>query len=353
MHTFPLDAALERLQPVLQSPEYSERLIGAKCAGLIAGYHARWHNAPYRIDGVECVVSSDLLNPSTNRTSRTFRVAGKIDVHATEILTGRRVIFDHKTTSEDIADFNAPYWRQLVVEGQASHYILLEWQNGRKVDYAIWDVIRKPAILPRQITTKRDRDAICYSQRYCNQELSPKEIDEFAASDRETITMYTARLARECSVDRPQHYFQRRQVPRLDAEVLDYAKDLWEHAQEIILARRNNRHARNSGACMLYRSPCKFLGICSGHDHVDSSNWTRREWVHPELPAFDNGGLHVLTNSRIRTFQTCREKHYLQYELGIERVDEEERESLFFGSTLHTALEAYFLTLKTQQEKGH
>jgi CRISPR/Cas system-associated exonuclease Cas4 (RecB family) len=54
----------------------------------------------------------------------------------------------------------------------------------------------------------------------------------------------------------------------------------------------------------------------------------------------------------MRTFQTCKKKHYYTYELGVERVDEEERESIWFGNLYHEALEAFFITLKKEQQNG-
>lgn len=348
----PLEAALEALTPQFFAAETADRIIAAKCAGLMAGYHARWQNAPYRIEAVERVVSADLHNPETGRTSRTFTISGKLDVIATETATGRSVIFDHKTTSEDIADVNSPYWRQLAIEGQVTHYMLLEWLNGRKADFAVWDVVRKPGIAPK-LLSKKERESVFYSKNYFGYRLSEDDLAELAASERETPRMYAARLTDDCSSDRPERYFQRRQIPRLDAEVLEYAKELWEHSQDIILARRNNRHPRNSGACMLYKSPCKYLGICSGYDSPDSEKWQRAGWVHPELPILAGDGKDILTNSRIRCFQTCRRKHQLQYELGIERIDEEEREALVFGNSWHLAQEAYFLELKHQQERNN
>lgn len=343
----PLAAAREVLLPIMAASDESKALVAAKCIGLMAGYHARWADAPFRIDAVESVVASDLYNPETQRSSRTFSVAGKIDVHATEIATGRHVIFDHKTTSQDITDPNGPYWRQLIIEGQVSHYILLEFLNGNKIDYALWDVLRKPGISPK-LLNKTDRLSIAACKTYFrSREFN---FDAFAASERETPEMFALRLAHDCTTERPDWYFQRRQVPRLDSEIHEYAGELWDHSQDLIVARRTARWPRNSGACMSYNSPCKFLGICSGYDTADSENWTRKPWVHPELPVLNGDGKDILTNSRIRTFQTCRRKHQLQYELGIERIDEEEREALFFGSLFHSALEAYFLALKSHQE---
>jgi ATP-dependent helicase/DNAse subunit B len=92
---------------------------------------------------------------------------------------------------------------------------------------------------------------------------------------------------------------------------------------------------------MMYGSPCKFLGICSGHDTPESDNWRKLGRVHQELP-LPADGRDILTNSRIRCFQTCRRKHFYQYELGIERQDDEEKETLYFGRLWHAALEAWF-----------
>ena len=155
--------------------------------------------------------------------------------------------------------------------------------------------------------------------------------------------MYEARLIHDCTIERPERYFQRRSVPRLDSELLEYARELWEHGQEILHARNTQRHARNSGACMLYGSPCKFLGICSGRDNPESDKWRRKEQMHRELPELEGDGRDVITNSRVRCFQTCRRKHFYQYELGIERADEEEKEALVFGSVWHQAMEAWWL----------
>jgi len=244
-----------------QAPDESRALMAAKCRGLLAGYHARWADAEYLPVAVERVVQSDLWNPETGRKSRSFTVAGKIDLSAA--FRDRVVLMDHKTTSEDISDPNSPYWRQLIVEGQPSHYMLLEWLNARKADDAVWDVVRKPAISPKLLTKAEARSA-AVTHEYFGRHIADESILALnVEKPRETLEMYEARLAHDCTLARPEWYFQRRSIPRLDAELHEYAVELWEHGQEILHARNTGRHARNSGACMLYGGPCKFLGICS------------------------------------------------------------------------------------------
>jgi hypothetical protein len=336
-------------------PTDAAELIAAKCRGLLHGYDARWRESAYVPVNVERLVTSIFVNPETRASSRTFSLAGKIDVLASH--HGRTVLVDHKTTSQEIADPASPFWRQLTVEGQVNHYLLLLWLNGEKCDEAMWDVMRKPAISPKAIT-KTDCKAILASQRdgkypYFDRWVT---IEKPATWDqRETLEMYEARLAHDCTFERPDWYFQRRTIPRLDAEIIEYAHELWNHGQEIIHTRATKRHDRNSGACMLYGAPCKFLGICSGHDRPDSANWQPKATVHGELPELDsgNGGRDILTNSRIRCFQTCRRKHFYQYELGIERIDEEEREALLFGHIWHRALEAWWNYFLPSESKGN
>lgn len=339
----PLKNALAILDTFDQSNE-SAALIVTKCRGLIRGYNARWRDAGYVPRTVEQIYQAPLYNPTTQAQSRTFTMAGKIDVIAE--LHGRTFIIDHKTTSQDIDNPDAPYWRQLVVEGQVNHYYLLQWVNGIKPDGAVWDVIRKPAISPKKLS-KADLAGVVARRTYCGARMSDATLMALQTSDRETLEMYEARLAWDCAAERPSWYFQRRPVPRMNHEVHEYAVELWQHSQEILHTRQQHRStgqlpSRNSGACLLYGSPCKFLGICSGHDTPQSDRWQPKRKIHNELDGDVAGDKSALTNSRIRTFQTCRRKEYYEYELAIERQDAEESEALFFGHVLHEALRVWW-----------
>ena len=322
-------------------------VAAATAKGLMEGYHARWLRAHDDIDvmEIEKTYQSPLVNIGTGKTSRTYNLAGKIDKLAHDASSqGNLVVWDHKTTSMDIADPDAPYWRQLTVEGQPLHYELLLLANKIRIDRVVWDVIKKPGIRPKKIA-KKEAAGIVSLGEYCGRKVSEITKASFAAwpEPREDAELYQIRLAVECTED-PDRYFQRRSVPHLQEELAEYAAELWDLGQKVRLCRNSGRHYRNSGACMLYGSPCKFLGICSGHDTPDSDRWQQKESIHAELD-LDGVDLGILTNSRLRCFQTCRRKHYYEYELGIERVDEEEKEALFFGSLFHAALDAWWASV--------
>ena len=334
----PLDSALLAIDAAGNDLDEAKQLVRAKVRALAVGYDSRWQTAGYEAIAVEQVYQADLWNPETNKRSRTFRVAGKIDVVAS--LYGRTWIIDHKTTSHDIADPDAPFWRQLAIEGQVNHYMLLQWLHGVKPDGALWDVIRKPTISPKKLT-KAERASAVAERRYCGRQLSMDTLAALQTDERENAEMYEARLVNDCMLERPEWYFARRPVPRLDHEILDYASDLWEIGQEILESRKRARLPKSSGSCIQYNAPCRFLGICSGHDTPDSDRWRSKRAKHGELDGTELTG-DVLTNSRIRNFQSCKVRHYYDYELGIERQDEEEKEALYFGSLMHVALEAWW-----------
>jgi hypothetical protein len=342
--------AIASINATTANGDETVQLIAAKCRALMVGYDSRFSSAGYMPIEVEQTTVVPMLNPATGRQSRLFNLAGKLDVLAR--YNGQVVLIDHKTTSLDIQDPAAPYWRQLAVEGQASHYALLKWIAGTKVDACVWDVMRKPQTSPKKLSKAEVRAAVAH-QEYFGRRLSEAAIADVSVSERETAEMYEARLVRDCTMERPEWFFQRRPVPRLDADILEYAADLWQHAQDIAACRKASKvrwPPANSGACMLYGSPCKFLGICSKYDSPESDKWRRKANVHNELPELDGDGRDVLTNSRLRCFQTCKRKHFFQYELGIERVDEEEREALLFGTIWHEGLRAWWETFLGESE---
>jgi hypothetical protein len=342
MSQFDLQAAIDAINAASQDwTDDADLLVAAKCRGLMRGYHERWKDCGYRVLETEEHIISDMYHLDTERSSEHWRVAGKVD--AVVEIDGRSYLLDHKTTSADISDPNSPYWRQLAVEGQINHYMLMLWQLGRKVDGAVWDVIRKPSISPKKLP-KAERAAIASLGTYCGQRVSDDAKAHVVAHESENHELYEIRLAHDCTKTRPEWYFQRRNVNRLDGEIAEYADELWEHGQDILMQQiKPKLPPRNSGACMLYGTPCKFLGICSGYDTPDSDKWARKEQVHVELD-LDGDGRDVLTNSSIRCWQTCRRKYHYQYRMGLERADYRDSEALRTGTLFHIAMEAYFLS---------
>lgn len=322
-----------------------DEIVAATVKGLIYGYAMRWGaaQADKQIECVEKTFVGPLINPVTQKPSRTWRVAGKIDKLVRE--HGHRVLYDHKSTSQDIEDPDAVYWRTLQVDSQHQHYELLLWLNGLKVDGIVWDVVRKPGIRPKKLA-KKERQGIVANGTYCGFRTSEETRHAYTTEERENAELYCFRVCSEVT-ENAERYYARRAVVRTTNELIEYAAELWETADSMRLARNNDTHYRNPASCMNYGTPCVFLGVCSGHDSINSDSWKPKERRHAELD-YEGSGDELVSNSRLRSFLSCRRKHHYEYNLGVERIDAEEREALFFGQCWHAAVDMFWsLTCRT------
>lgn len=325
----------------------SDELSKAKCRALMVGYDNRWGTAGYVTTAAEQPYSLPVINPDTGAHSKSFIQVGKIDALAT--YDGRNYAVEHKTTSDDISDPNATYWRRLAIDSQVSKYALANWQAGNKVDGTLYDVVRKPTIRPKKLE-KKERVSITSLGTYWHGKVSQETQQHIVDGlDRENAELYGLRLTADTLED-PTKYFGRRIVPRLDGEILEWAADLWDISQDLLATRRRNRWPKTSAACMSYGSPCEFLGICSGYDSPDSDRWQKRqsavERMGLEVPADKD----TLSHSALSTFQACKRRYFHRYVQGIERADGEDSEALLFGSLFHLALEAWWLWFLPESE---
>jgi len=320
----------------------------AKAKGLMAGYHRRWADQSYVTIDTEQQFELPIVNPSTGKSSRTFVQAGKFD--GVIKMGQRHFLLEHKTTSDQIEKPDSPYFKRLEIDSQVSMYVLAHWQSGIKLDGTVYDVIKKPGIracnVPKGTANKivgtcRELNE---SGSYYGWKINSEDLSRFAddkGDHKESPIMYANRLASDCH-DRPNWYFQRRMIPRLDNELLEWAQELWDTAQAMRDSNNSGRHFRNSGACMQFNTPCRFLGVCSGHDSVGSDKWIKAPAVHDELDTGDSDGRDVLTNSRIRSYSLCRRKHHYHYNLGLRKRDQEDSPPLVFGTLMHEALRSWF-----------
>lgn len=330
----PIEAALAAIDKAVE--DSSRDVLAATLRGLMIGYDRQWGNSPWKAVEVEQSFHLPIINPETGRDLKIFTHSGRTD--GIVEYDDRVYLLEHKTASEDVSDPSAPYWRRLAIDAQVSGYVLANWQCGRKLDGTLYDVIRKPSIRPKKIAAK-DAQIVVKTQQYCGYDVSPATVNGIidGSITEENGELYELRLVADIS-ERPDWYFQRRSIPRMDAELVEYAQELCDTAREIRDAQLKHRHYRNPNACMMYNSPCEYLGLCSGHDVPESDNWRKRQSGHVDV---EGDPLKILSHSRMSTFRTCRRKHFYRYELGIE-PNKEEKEALYFGKLFHEALAAWW-----------
>lgn len=253
-------------------------------ARLLSGYFWRWSDpgpnviVPAEVIATEQVFDLPVVNPETGKASTLWRVGGKID-KIVKLSDGRLAVMEHKTTGDSIEP-GSDYWTRLEIDSQISLYMYAARQMGFNVATVLYDVARKPGIRPRKITRK-DYDEIA-SGTYCGEPLtvSPSDIH---TGEVERPAMYGARLTADIAA-RPDFYYSRREIPRLDVDLDGFAQELWDTAATIREARNHGRHYRNSGACTGFGT-CEYLSHClvgitrerppAGFEAINN--------IHPEL----------------------------------------------------------------------
>lgn len=256
-----------------------DELEQVKAEELLRGYDARWHRiaSSYEVVGVEESFEAALINPESGRPSRTWLLAGKVDGLLRDA-DGRLLLLEHKTTSERIDDRASDYWLKLAMDAQITqYYIGAESLGHGPVDGCIYDVIRKPTIRPLLATPiekqKRKADGSLYAKQRERDE-SPDE--------------YRARLRSDIEA-RPEYYFQRELVARVEDDLTEYLADVWALGRAIREAERQGQHSpRNPNACHRY-GRCAFWDVCAyglrPEDHPEK--YQQLADVHPELGGED------------------------------------------------------------------
>lgn len=258
---------------------------------LLAGYFWRYPQEQFEVISTEQSWEIPLRNPETKAASRTYGLAGKID-KIIRLTDGRLAVLEYKTTGEDISE-DSDYWPRLRCDAQISAYVYAARTRGYDVQTVLYDVTRKPEISPKQIPVL-DADGFkiildAEGSRVYNKNGKPRESASSAdgwvlSTTRETPEEFGGRLLADIG-QRPDFYFARREIPRLESDLQEFAEEVWQQGQQLHNSRRRGLWFRNVGP-MTCRH-CSYKEICLQNVPVDSSRppsgFVILSNPHPEL----------------------------------------------------------------------
>lgn len=357
----------EFLRPLVRWSDERDGLIGCQVMAAVDQYLGRYYREDverYETRAVEIELVNDLVNPDTGRKSPKWLHVSKLDGLALDRFSNTEVVVEHKTSSEDLSD-SSPYWRRLRMDSQISKYLLSLRQSGHHdASEVLYDVIAKPTTKPKQVV-KADVRKIAESGVYFGFHISQADLASirklyddnhgskggFTGELKESSGLYINRL-RRLMMSAPSEWFRRRKIIRSDAELEEYARELWHLAGEVRESRRAGIHPRNTTHCKAYNSTCEFFELCCGELQLDSDRFTRPDFVHAEIETRTGlgDGRGVLTNSRLVMFQSCRRKHFFRYEEGVKA--DRDSIALRWGDLLHKCLELVWGSYKGESNGG-
>jgi hypothetical protein len=279
-------------------------------ANAIAAYAWRYGEAQdFETVANELEFELPLVNPETGHSTPNFVRVGRIDRIVRSRLTGALLVREDKSTSRPI-DSGSTYWNRLRKDTQSKFYILAAryLQNSRNLRFGKneedWNayptisgllhcVFRKPSISPKKLTQAESAKFV-ETGEYCGQKFVVKCIfdwrdmciDEVRAEVeigkkpgtfalRETPAMYGARLFEDMTTTDDDHhgpdwYFARKEVAFTDAEMTDFAYQVWNIQKTMAEMTRTGRFYENESQCEPTGGfKCPYCPIC--FNNVDLS----------------------------------------------------------------------------------
>ena len=219
---------------------------GETLRALLAGHFWR-----YQDDDIEFLAAEQVFELPFAECGG-FLLAGKM-YGIVRLPDGRLAVLEYKTAGEDISR-DAAYWLRLRWDGQISLYVLAARALGHDVAAVVYDVTRKPTIRLRK---------------------------------GETPEAYGERLLKDIG-DRPDYYFQRREIPCLEDQFGAFGAELRQQAELLAECRRRGWWFRNVSALTCrncqYSEFC-LAGVTIGPDGPPPSGFEFLPDVHPELAA--------------------------------------------------------------------
>jgi len=248
---------------------------------LIAGYYWRYESDDIEIIENEQRFRLPIRNPETGAVTPCFDFAGKYDKYV-RMATGAFAILEHKTCGESIEP-DAEYWRRLRIDTQISGYLLGARETGRPAETVLYDVIRKPSIRRMLATPTEKRRYTKAGDLYSKQ----RDCDE-------TPHEFGWRLLDDIS-NRPDFYYARREIPRLESDLDDFRAELWQQQRHLRECQKSAHWFRN---VTFYTCPyCQFKEICYEnqyplHDETPDG-FVKLGNVHPELEDLSDDNTHA------------------------------------------------------------
>lgn len=260
---------------------------------LVMGHRWRWAEEPLGYVAVEKQFERAIENPETGAATPIWRHAGKVDA-IVRLADGRLALLEHKTTSEDIAP-GSEYWTRIRLDQQNVGYFIAAREMGYDVQTVIYDVVRKPSIEPRSVPLV-DADGVKIVLDANGERVRTKDgkkwresastADGWVLQTRpETREEYGERI-REDMGSRPEWYFARMEIPRLEQDLEMFRAELWGQQVALRAAQRTGHWFRNPASCRTFFGACEYLGVCA---RTDLATNTPEGFVrltdnkHPEL----------------------------------------------------------------------
>ena len=268
---FKINKLIDEAYPLRVSDEKQKRDWHLAKA-MMGGYINQNPREDFQIIDTELEFTVPIINPNTNRASRTFELMGKAD--ALVMLNDSFYIMEHKTTALITGD----YIEILPMDFQINLYTLaLSRYKNIPIAGVIYNVIQKSKIRQKQGETET-----AFEIR--RQELIKKSKTGKTSAKRQLPESDESFQYRLQSVYEDPKMFHREILYISNEDIRRTQHQVWEITQEILNTQRRGVWSQNTDNCFKYHSPCMYFPLCRAHDNPNiKDNLFKELPPHSEL----------------------------------------------------------------------
>jgi len=267
---------IDEAYPMRESDEKQKRDWHLAKA-MMGGYINRYKQEDFKIIDTELEFSVPIINPNTNRASRSFELMGKVD--ALVMLNDYFYIMEHKTTALITGD----YIEILPMDFQINIYALaLSRFKNIPIAGVIYNVIQKSRI-KQKLGESEEQFEIRKN------ELIQKSKTGKTAAKRQMPESDESFQHRLRSVYEDNKMFHRETLYLSQEDIRRTEYQLWEITQEILNTQRRGVWSQNTDTCFRYHRPCMYFPLCRAHDNPNIKDNLYKELPpHSELSVGSN-----------------------------------------------------------------
>ena len=245
------------------------------CHAMFAEYIQRYPEEDFQVLGVEQEFAVPVVNPASNRSSRTFELKGKVDGIVRMRESDELLLMEHKSTSMISGD----YLERLPGDFQIQLYQLaLSRHIGKPINAVIYNVAQKAALRQSEGESEEEfqiRRADLINKSRHGRSSAKRRLPE---SDEEFQARLTEKYHDPSMFHRELLYLSRQDTDRTQREI-------WELSQQILTARRGGFWSPNWDSCFHFGScPCGYWPLCrSDNSSIVKDNLFEHRPPHSEL----------------------------------------------------------------------
>jgi len=241
--------------------DYIDRLVPGKgdmwvkARAMMAGYYLKYPVDGFEVLSVEPTFQTRIINPDTNRPSRKYDLAGKVDAIIRRE-DGTVWIVEHKTTRSISGQMIQNLWSDMQIQIYSRYGKQIAGEN---IEGVIYDVLEKPQLRRRKIRgTDEYEDDGTYYERLVDWHKDPEK-------------------------------YLRLDVQFDEEDYKNLERDIWHTAHDASNALSCGHFRRTTSACHPIASfKCDYVSLCAGRVNIGDKhhlidNYFQEKKPHQEL----------------------------------------------------------------------